>query len=166
MINKIENQLYLALTDSQQFPFLEVLVICSINYDFTIHGRCYTYAVISLVKITGWINWITIQKLHCNSNYQFSGVKFNVLQQLSRLFLPHISRLESPYLQNAHYLSKSEGEGRGDRSWRCVYNADVWSSDGQERYIRSSRVSRLTNNCSRFSLHFFGFFIFYLKPFV
>lgn len=56
---------------------------------------------------------------------------------------------------NAHYLSKSEGEGRGDRSWRCVYNADVWSSDGQERYIRSSRVSRLTNNCSRFSLHFF-----------
>lgn len=98
MINKIENQLYLALTDSYQFPFLEVLVICSINYDFTIHGRCYTYAVISLVKITGWINWITIQKLHCNSNYQFSGVKFNVLQQLSRLFLPHISRLESPYL--------------------------------------------------------------------
>lgn len=75
-------------------------------------------------------------------------------------------RQTSPRASRTLTISTNQkAKGRGDRSSRCVYNASIWSLDGQQRQIRTSRVSRLTNNCFKFSLHCFILFFFFFKNF-
>lgn len=75
-------------------------------------------------------------------------------------------RQTSPRASRTLTISTNQkAKGRGDRSSRCVYNASIWSLDGQQRQIRTSRVSRLTNNCFKFSLHCF-LLVFFLQKFL